>query len=58
MYGDGSQATREEVQRYENEGGEEGEKGRGNMSRDGHGNVVVYMCECRGRNDTIHCCLL
>lgn len=39
-------------------GGEEGEEGRGNMSRDGHGNVVVYMCECRGRNDTIHCCLL
>lgn len=35
-----------------------GAEGRGNMSRDGHGNVVVYMCECRGRNDTIHCCLL
>lgn len=38
--------------------GGEGEEGRGNMSRDGHGNVVVYMCECRGRNDTIHCCFL
>lgn len=57
MYGDGSQATREEVQRYENEGGG-GAEGRGNMSRDGHGNVVVYVCECRGRNDTIHCCFL